>query len=149
MRSAQHREGSCSCHLLPAGRHPPGRRSDGEGKTQGTSAVIQHWGLDIGLLQGSWNPADVLKPFIPAVARRLVMSLGSRILDVFLVQAFGLVTFGSLGNVQGSREGMELTGRGGLGRGLQYPRESVKGCVGPRLRVAEGSYSSGKICTST
>lgn len=37
------------------------------------------------------------------------MSLGSRILDVFLVQAFDLVTFGSLGTVQGSREGMELT----------------------------------------
>lgn len=70
--------------------------------------------------------------------------MGSRILDVFLVQAFGLVTFGSLGSVQGSREGVELTSRGGLGRGLQYPRESVKGCVGPRLRVAEGSYSSGK-----
>lgn len=47
------------------------------------------------------------------------MSLGSRSLDVFLVQAFGLVTFGSLGTVQGSREVMELTGRGGLGRGLQ------------------------------
>lgn len=119
MRSAQHREGPCSRHLLPAGMHLPGRRSDGEGKTQGTSAVIQHWESDIGLLRGSWNPADVLKPFVLAVARRFVMSLGSRSLDVSLVQAFGLVTFGSLGTVRGSREGMELTGRGGLGRGLQ------------------------------
>lgn len=36
------------------------------------------------------------------------MFLGSRILNIFLVQAFGLVTCGSLGSVQGSREDMGL-----------------------------------------
>lgn len=36
------------------------------------------------------------------------MFLGSRILDIFSVPAFGPVPFGSLGNGQGSREGMGL-----------------------------------------
>lgn len=36
------------------------------------------------------------------------MFLGSRILYIFSVPAFGLVPFGSLGNGQGSREGMGL-----------------------------------------
>lgn len=67
------------------------------------------------------------------------MSLGVRTLDVFLVQAFGLVTFGSLGSMQGSR--------GVWGSWAQsWP---VKGCVGSGLSVAKGSCSSGKISTTT
>lgn len=42
--------------------------------------------------------------------RRLVVTLGSRTLDVFLVQTFGLVTFGSLGECAGKQRGVGLLG---------------------------------------
>lgn len=42
------------------------------------------------------------------MARQFVMFLGSKILDIFLVLAFSLVPFGSLGNMQGSREDVGL-----------------------------------------
>lgn len=47
---------------------------------------------------------DVLKSFIPTVARQFIMFLGSKILDIVLVLAFSVMPFGSLGNMQGSRE---------------------------------------------
>lgn len=83
------------------------------------------------------------------------MFLGSRVLDIFSVPAFGLVPFGSLGSRQGSREGVGL-----VDTVVAWPEacsvleslmplRAVTGLIGPWLSVAKGSCSSGKIITAT
>lgn len=82
------------------------------------------------------------------------MFLGSRILDIFSVPAFGLVPFGSLRNGQGSRESMDLMDakvawpEACSVPGSLMPLEGCKGRIGPWLSVAKGSCSLGKITTT-
>lgn len=83
------------------------------------------------------------------------MFLGSRIPDIFSVPAFGLVPFGARA---AGREAERVWGswmprwpgqRPAVSWGACFPLGAVRGQVGPRLSVAKGSCSSGKIITTT